>query len=170
MWEQLKAPIVPLIIFGAYDLYPVGSWVNRTGIVTVRYLPPILAEEGLSRDDMLIKVSFMVSNDITLSSPFLYFFCQLRRQMLLSLADCPETVGKDISFSFWIMGVLGNICSIILNLGLLYYFYDLFVFKKQMSAASIACWFGGVTVFITAALYIYYVYLVDLGNKPSKKK
>lgn len=57
MWEQLKSPIVPLIIFGAYDLYPVGSWVNRTGIVTVRYLPPLLAEDGLSRDDMLIKVS-----------------------------------------------------------------------------------------------------------------
>ncbi len=58
MWEELKSPIVPLLIFGAYDLYPVGSWVNRTGIVTVRYLPPLLAEEGLSRDDMLIKVRY----------------------------------------------------------------------------------------------------------------
>jgi 1-acyl-sn-glycerol-3-phosphate acyltransferase len=39
--EDLNAPIVPLLIFGAFDLYPVGSWVNSTGIVTVRYLPPI---------------------------------------------------------------------------------------------------------------------------------
>ncbi len=58
MWEELKSPIVPLLIFGAYDLYPVGSWVNRTGIVTVRYLPPLFAQEGLSRDDMLIKVRY----------------------------------------------------------------------------------------------------------------
>lgn len=29
--EDLDAPIVPLLIFGAYDLYPVGNWVNNTG-------------------------------------------------------------------------------------------------------------------------------------------
>lgn len=90
--------------------------------------------------------------------------------MLISLADCPETVGKDIPFSFWIMGVLGNICSIVLNLGLGWFFYDLFVNKKQMSGVAIASWFTGITVFITAALYVYYVYLVDLGSKSSKKK
>jgi 1-acyl-sn-glycerol-3-phosphate acyltransferase len=58
MWEQLQAPIVPLIIYGAYDLYPVGSWVNNTGRVAVRYLPPILPTEAKSRDEMLRIVSF----------------------------------------------------------------------------------------------------------------
>ena len=36
MWEQLRVPIVPVIFYGAYELYPVGSWVNNTGKVYVR--------------------------------------------------------------------------------------------------------------------------------------
>ena len=35
MWEQLKVPIVPLIFYGAYELYPASSWVNNTGRVTL---------------------------------------------------------------------------------------------------------------------------------------
>ena len=31
MWEQLNVPIVPLIFYGAYELYPSSSWVNNTG-------------------------------------------------------------------------------------------------------------------------------------------
>jgi 1-acyl-sn-glycerol-3-phosphate acyltransferase len=31
MWEQLNAPIIPLIFYGAYELYPVNNWVNNTG-------------------------------------------------------------------------------------------------------------------------------------------
>ncbi len=27
MWEEMQAPIVPFVIFGAYDLYPVGRYV-----------------------------------------------------------------------------------------------------------------------------------------------
>jgi 1-acyl-sn-glycerol-3-phosphate acyltransferase len=56
IWEELQAPIVPFIIYGAFDLYPVGSWVNQTGKVTVRYLPPLTADSVSSRDEMLIKV------------------------------------------------------------------------------------------------------------------
>ena len=31
MWEELNVPIVPLIFYGAYELYPPNSWVNSTG-------------------------------------------------------------------------------------------------------------------------------------------
>lgn len=31
MWEQLNVPIVPLVFYGAYELYPASSWVNNTG-------------------------------------------------------------------------------------------------------------------------------------------
>ena len=34
MWEQLGVPIIPLIFYGAYELYPNGSWVNNTGDIT----------------------------------------------------------------------------------------------------------------------------------------
>ena len=35
MWEQLGVPIIPLIFYGAYELYPNGSWVNNTGKISV---------------------------------------------------------------------------------------------------------------------------------------
>jgi 1-acyl-sn-glycerol-3-phosphate acyltransferase len=60
MWDELKAPIVPMIIFGAYDLYPVGSWVNQTGHIAVRYLKPVLHTEAENKDKMLLLVSCVV--------------------------------------------------------------------------------------------------------------
>lgn len=53
MWEEMQAPIVPFVIFGAYDLYPVGSWVNNTGHVTVRYLSPLSPGDARDRDHMM---------------------------------------------------------------------------------------------------------------------
>lgn len=52
--------VVPFIVFGAYDLYPVGSWVNNTGVIVVRYLPPILPSEATSREDMMRLVRMIV--------------------------------------------------------------------------------------------------------------
>ncbi len=89
--------------------------------------------------------------------------------MLYSLADCPTTVGKDISLSYWALGMAGNAISIAFNSVLVYYFYDLLVNQHKMSGYAIALWFAGITSLITATLYIYYVYLVDLGSRPSKK-
>jgi 1-acyl-sn-glycerol-3-phosphate acyltransferase len=56
MWDELKAPIVPFITFGAFDLYPRKSWVNQTGRVVVRYLRPIYPSEASSKEEMLYKV------------------------------------------------------------------------------------------------------------------
>jgi hypothetical protein len=39
------------------DLYPVGHWVNQTGVIVVRYLPAISPTEATSRDDMMRLVS-----------------------------------------------------------------------------------------------------------------
>jgi 1-acyl-sn-glycerol-3-phosphate acyltransferase len=53
MWEEMQAPIVPFLIIGAYDLYPVGSWVNQTGHVTVRYLKAINPNEARDKEHMM---------------------------------------------------------------------------------------------------------------------
>jgi 1-acyl-sn-glycerol-3-phosphate acyltransferase len=50
IWEQLRAPIIPVISYGAFDLFPGKSWLNSTGSVVVRYLEPIRPEEADSRD------------------------------------------------------------------------------------------------------------------------
>ena len=57
MWEEMKAPILPFVVLGAYDLYPVGSWVNNTGVVTARYLSPIPPSAAVDRDHMMRLVS-----------------------------------------------------------------------------------------------------------------
>ena len=91
MYEQLQIPVVPFVIFGAYDLYPVGTvlydhcvtisyaslifcpfiyiyvhlfvrmyvgtWVNNTGRVLVRYLRPIMPVEARDRESMCRLVS-----------------------------------------------------------------------------------------------------------------
>lgn len=71
MWEEMQAPIVPFVILGAYDLYPVGSWVNQTGRVTVRYLPPIHPHEATDKEHMMRLVC------ITLYYTVLYFTIRL---------------------------------------------------------------------------------------------
>ena len=69
MWEELRSPIVPFIIYGAYDIYPVGTWINQTGKIVVRYLPPLVADDHITRDDMLKKVSAQLLASLFSLSP-----------------------------------------------------------------------------------------------------
>ena len=54
-----------LLIPTTADLYPVGHWVNQTGVIVVRYLPAISPTEATSRDDMmrLVRVMMMMIYD-----------------------------------------------------------------------------------------------------------
>ena len=52
MWERLKTPIVPLVIFGAYELYPPGRQMSLPGKIYVKFLTPIQFNEANSREDM----------------------------------------------------------------------------------------------------------------------
>ncbi len=80
MWEELQAPIVPMIIIGAYDLYPPGKLMSLPGVVTVRFLAPIHANE-ISATDPSERRAEMSS--------------LLRRKTLLSLKECPPGIGDD---------------------------------------------------------------------------
>eukprot|EP00606_Chrysophyceae_sp_TOSAG23-5_P000010 GSChrysophyteH2.ASY1.ANO1.1074.1 assembled CDS len=78
MQAQLDAPIVPFVIDGGFDIYPVGSWVNQCGHVVVRYLPPITSADASNREDMRR-------------------LC--RRRVLTALADTPAGCGADLPIS-----------------------------------------------------------------------
>lgn len=58
IWEELLAPVIPVVLYGGWDLYPVGSWVNQCGHVAVRYLKPIYPNDVKSRDDLIRLVRF----------------------------------------------------------------------------------------------------------------
>lgn len=77
MWESLdRIPIVPMVIMGAFELYPPGSNLSHCGKVYCHYLTPI-TDQSLTREE--------VSN-------------QLRRQMLTHIIEhSPKDISSDIS-------------------------------------------------------------------------
>lgn len=63
MWDQLKTPIIPLVIFGAFELYPPGKQMSLPGKVHVKYLAPIQNSEATSREEMseLVRIRMLES-------------------------------------------------------------------------------------------------------------
>ena len=49
--HQSQAPIVPVVIFGAYDVWPRGSWYSRGGCIQVRAHPRVTLE-GVAEGDL----------------------------------------------------------------------------------------------------------------------
>ena len=46
IWEDLHVPIVPLVVFGAFELFPRGQSMNSCGRVVVQVLPPLICGSG----------------------------------------------------------------------------------------------------------------------------
>lgn len=84
--------------------------------------------------------------------------------MLKAIGNPPTDIGETISTGFWIASLLSNIFVVVLNLSLLRFIYQFFSIKYQMTGWSIFLWGTGLSFFVTFALYVYYVYLVDLGS------
>jgi hypothetical protein len=81
LWEQLKTPIIPLVIIGAYDLYPPGNQIPNTGRVYAKILSPILPTEAKTRNEMS---------------------ALLRRRMLEAWRDSPADAGNELSWNKWL--------------------------------------------------------------------
>ena len=138
MWEQMKIPIIPLMIFGAFELYPPGKQMTIPGKVYARFLDPILPHEASSREDM--------SN-------------LLRRRMLKDTMNAPSDIAVELTWSqrlqnwlylygfFWILWYAFNhlIPSILREL--------------HMSVQYAWICFTIASVVITIVFYIYLVYL-----------
>lgn len=143
MWEELNAPIVPVVMFGAFDIYPRKAWVNQTGHVTVRYLSPIFPNEAKDRDSMLRLV---------------------RRRMLEAMKECPHNVGKAAPMRRRIVSTIFNIAIIALLVKLCMIFREIFHVQRGIAWSKIlGVGFAG-TMAITVFLYVYYVYIIHLGQ------
>jgi 1-acyl-sn-glycerol-3-phosphate acyltransferase len=61
MAEALKLPISPVVIFGAFNLWPPGQIFPSPGTITIRFLPWIAVTDGTSRHDMedLVREAFL---------------------------------------------------------------------------------------------------------------
>ncbi len=149
MWEQLQGvPIIPLIFFGSFDIYPVGSWINTPGKVVVRYLKPVLPTEATSRDEMMRLV---------------------RRRMLQSLADCPPQIGASISWMERVQSVILIALAVVANMSMWRCLCFVGFEVMEWSTRQLLGWTVAGVMAITAVLYVYYVYIVTMGGDGASK-
>jgi hypothetical protein len=149
MQEELNAPIVPFVIHGGFDLYPVGSWVNQCGRVAVQYLKPITSSDANNKMEMRR-------------------LC--RRRILEALADTPKYIGEDLSLTDWLWCYNVNM----INFYCVYKFctsYKEWILSKwqldtmHLIGVTTAGIFG-----ITISLFVYFTYIVHMMDKGSKTK
>jgi hypothetical protein len=142
LWKQLdNCPVVPIVNFGAFELYPTKRLFTLPGKVYLRYLTPIRDDEKkLSREEMNLL---------------------LRKRMLESLKDVPADAGANLSQWKRFENVVLNI----LNLSWHLYLWKIIPFraiKRSFGLTRLQVYglliFG--SVFMTIAIYVYLYYLV----------
>jgi len=52
----VKLPIIPIIIYGAFSLWPAKQWYGRPGKVVIRVLPQIDPKEGEDYEGLASRV------------------------------------------------------------------------------------------------------------------
>ena len=132
LFEDLKtAAIIPVVIMGAFDLYPPGRMINIPGKVYVKYLTPISPSEAPDKE----KMSRLV-----------------RRRILTALLDTPADTGKELG---WFLRLLN------LQLVLLFIFLArrvlLFIAASSgLSTPVFAVAFIGGHMVMSVLLYLYF--------------
>lgn len=147
MWESLKIPVIPLVIYGAYELYPKNKKMTMPGKVYARFLTPIQSSDVNSRDEMLNTT---------------------RKRMLEAWKDCPEDASVELSWPLRIKQIFSvSIFYIVVYLTWKKLQGPISAIKEHFGWSS-AQFFGVfmvISVTITLSFYIYLLYLSNPINK-----
>lgn len=149
IWQTLQVPIVPFVSFGGYDLYPVGTYVNQTGKVYVRYLKPIMPSEAKSRDEMNIL---------------------LRKRMLTAMLDCPSDVGQELTWMARLENIVATFAVVGFDYFSLSYLSRLLFVDNKFTISSVIGVTSAVSFAITFLLYFYFVYVTDMMRQTKESK
>lgn len=151
IWEELKCPIVPVVTYGAFDLYPRGSIISNTGHVRQRYLKPIMPEEATSKEEMSALI---------------------RRRMLEAIKDCPEDIGEELTWTEKGLSVLTIFTLFFINAKLFLLVHHIAFEFLKLTTQQFWILFVLISATITLSLYFYYTEVVHWGksNTVSKKK
>jgi hypothetical protein len=139
LWEQLnKTSVIPLMIFGAFDLLPPGNLMPIPGKVYARFLPP-LTDTSHSRDDMAYL---------------------LRKRMLLSWRDGPRDAGEPLS---WKSRIVTEV-YIFSMFYLTYLIFQVIPIRQWLKSRGLSYLQGIglfllVTFLITVVFYVYLMYM-----------
>ncbi len=140
LWEELNCPIIPIVVYGAFDMHPPQKYMTMPGRVHIKYLEAISPDKAKTREEM--------SNLV-------------RRAMLEDSLNTPD----DICTSLSTFSRLKSIMGIVFLFGSHYllwiwYLRDLLFITFHLSITHIISVFVSASVVITLTLYIYAVYAV----------
>lgn len=147
LWEQLQSPVVPVVIFGAYDLFPPGSTMTLSGRVYVRFLDPveppveIVVGGGLSGGNSGSSVREKMSRAV-------------RREMLEALLHSPRDAGSELTWkdraltSTILLGVYAFAYNLTTST------YEFITMQLQLSLLVAAFYGILLSIFITLVVYV----------------
>ena len=147
MWEQLQAPIIPMVIFGPHELRQSGVPWPRHGRIVVQFLAPIAPTEAASRDEM--------------SS-------LLRRRMLEATMRAPWDTCAPESLSEWLFGLLTAIAIWAFHVKAVFLWLPAMVSALQVSPQYFFAMFSLASVIISICVYVYVVHIRTSSLKISR--
>jgi 1-acyl-sn-glycerol-3-phosphate acyltransferase len=134
LWEDAKLPIIPAVLFGAFELCPPGTLAITPGKVYIRFLDPITVDRAKSREEMMKIV---------------------RRLMLDAQRTCPRDAGAPPSaqaeVDTWMSITMALIINYLSYRNLYWIFFDLLKLKTMMQAVIV---FLALAMIITVACYV----------------
>jgi 1-acyl-sn-glycerol-3-phosphate acyltransferase len=148
VWEKLQTDIIPIVVFGGYELYPSGKQMTIPGRVYVRVLPPITSSEAKSREEMSRL---------------------LRLRMLEAFLDSPDEAGQSLTWPERRRNILALTIQFTVNFALYkaceFIFFDYFGLKLQTAVILFFLY----TVITTVILY-FYAFRLTAKKTPSHEK
>ena len=145
-WEDMQSPIVPMVIFGAFDLYPPGKQMSLPGTVVVRFLPPIMPFE--------VKATEAAARRKEMSM-------LLRRKVLLTLQDSPIGVGDESPSQSYQQKIkhLGLVGACLGANYLLYKTITQAGLNRGWTMTGMSLASAGITALISGGVYLYNLFL-----------
>jgi 1-acyl-sn-glycerol-3-phosphate acyltransferase len=144
VWDDLRVDVVPLVVFGAFELLPPGQQMNLPGRVVVQVLPPIAAGSAASREEMsrlvrsAMTAALAVEPDLV-SAP-LPVHVLPRAYLLIAL----------LGWADWRLGKLAySVCQRLLG-------------SENLSLTHFMLAMTGLAAAVTLLVYVYAVVLVPL--------
>lgn len=148
VWEKLQTDIIPIVVFGGYELYPSGKQMTIPGRVYVRILPPITSSEAKTREEMSRL---------------------LRLRMLEAFLDSPDEAGQSLTWPERRRNILALTIQFTVNFALYkaceFIFFDYFGLKLQTAVTLFFLY----TVITTVILY-FYAFRLTAKKSPTHEK
>ena len=158
IWEQTNARIVPVVIIGAYELFPQNRQMTLTGHAHMHYLPSFDPDDVLTDEERRNTVPRPANDELRDRVN-----ARVRRGMLGALAEQSDEVGRELSYTERAASIIATLIFIGTLTVTLRYANHVFHQLGYESAYVAAAHVFGVSFAITAVLFVLSLYGPKLG-------